>query len=490
MPRLTGTDAYKLSMAEAGAALREETFYYTHRKGGWQFLPIDIEKHIKALLPTPTKEDYDYLSEHSYEVGASYRKAFSQADRLIVNALPKGSWFFDREPICSVTGPSAVASWLEPTVLQLHYRIQVATSLKRRFPPEAFGNYVTCEREKEIILETLDEMGMSSLAGKLPAFEVRSEEYYEHVLKRAKELVEIVGDPNRIFEVGMRAVSCSEQHEIALKAVKEAGILRTSNVELAQKLGMIPVGTMGHEHVQRFGDDYEAFIAMRDRFPGFLFYLPDTYSTIQSGVPSALRVIAERPDRDAGIRFDSEKHILGHYMFTVAKAMEMGMQPRLALESGWNKALTIQFEELRNTIKWPRDRQAYGYGGYLTAPPWKTFLRDDVAAVWKVSQTGSCATMKFGDEPNSGKQSIPGRPVLYRCHAMSSGSLPTSFILQEGETWRPIAHDIFPVTNGEPRVLDPEYKGLGFSPETLRLIEQCTAKRSEAIARAALREQT
>lgn len=486
MPRLTRTDAYKLSMAEAGAALREETFYYAHRKGGWQLLPIDIEKHVRALLPTPEKEDYDYLSEHSYEVGASYRKAFSQADRLVVNALPKGSWFFDREPICSVTGPSAVASWLEPTILQVHYRIQVATAILD-FDSDKHVKYVTCEREKEIVEETLADLGCGP--GRIPVPEVRSEEYYEHVLKRAKELVEVVGDPNRIFEVGMRAVSCSEQHEIALKAIKEAGILRTSNVELAQKLGMIPVGTMGHEHVQRFGDDYEAFIAMRDRFPGFLFYLPDTYSTIQSGVPSALRVIAERPDRDAGIRFDSEKHILGHYMFTVAKAMEMGMQPRLALESGWNKDLTVQFEELRNTVKWPMDRQAYGYGGYLVKPPWKTFLRDDVAAVWKVCQTGSVATMKFGDEPNSGKQSIPGKPVLFRSHALEQR--PLSVILQEGETWRPNGSEVIAVTNGEPRVSRPEHSaGLMYSPETVRLIDQCKMKRSEAIARAALRDQT
>lgn len=482
--RITSTDAYKFSMAEAGAPLRLETFHYTHRKGGWQYMPVDAEDFVKKILPTPAKEDYDYLSEHSYEVGAAYRKAFSDTSNLEIKAIPKGSWFYEREPLFSATGASAVGSWLEPAALQLHLRIQVATAYFKNSLPSSLS--VTCEAERDVVLETLDSIG----AKYRPVITVRADEYYQDVLKRAKDLVDVVNDPNRIFEVGMRAVSCSAQHEIALAAIKEAGILRTSNVELAQKLGMTPVGTMGHEHVQRYCDDYEAFIAMRDRFPGFLFYLPDTYSTIQSGVPSALRVIAERPDRDAGIRFDSEKYILGHYMFTVAKAMEMGLQPRLALESGWNKELTIQFEQLRETVKWPADRQAYGYGGYLVKPSWKTFLRDDVAAVWKLSQTGSQATMKFGDEPGAGKQSIPGRPVVWRPKAYEMSSLPASIILQEGELWNP-GYDILPVTGGQPRPRQPAQQGATvFSPETIKLIEECKARKSAAIARAALRDQS
>lgn len=484
--KITATDGYKFSMAEAGAPLRHEVFHYTHRKGGWQYMPVDAETFVKGILPTPAKEDYDYLSEHNYEVGAAYRKAFSDTTNIEVKGIPKGSWFNEREPLFSVEGASAVSSWLEPAALQLHLRIQVATAyFKKQLPADLS---VTCQEEKDLILETLD-----NIEAKIrPNITVCSEEYYTDVFLRAKDLVDLVKDPDRIFEVGMRAVSCSEQHEIALRAIKDAGILRTSNVEMAQKLGMIPVGTMGHEHVQRYGDDYEAYIAMRDRFPGFLFYLPDTYSTIQSGVPSALRVIAERPDRDAGIRFDSEKHILGHYMFTVAKAMEMKLQPRLALESGWNRELTIQFEQLRETVRWPADRQAYGYGGYLVKPKWKTFLRDDVAAVWKVSQTGSMATMKFGDEPGGGKQSIPGRPVVWRPHAYMDAGVPSSVILQDGELWNP-GFEILPVTcpGGVGRSAQPAQRGaVLYSPETLRLIEECKVRKAAAISRAALRDQS
>ena len=87
-----------------------------------------------------------------------------------------------------------------------------------------------------------------------PDIIVMTNTYGDDVLARAKNLVRVVGgDADRLFEVGMRAVTCYEQHEIALRAVKEAGITRTSNVAIARMLDMIPVGTMGHEHVQRHG---------------------------------------------------------------------------------------------------------------------------------------------------------------------------------------------------------------------------------------------
>jgi len=485
---ITGSDGYKFSMAEAGAALRFEYFNYSHRKGGvngWHYMPVDAESYVRSLLPKPEISDYDYLRNHSYDVGASFRKAFTQYDKLRVVAVPKGSWFYDREPAVLDGGPSAVASWLEPLHLILNFRIQVATAAKTGKLDDRC-KFATCEREREIILETLDSIGAHA-----PKIEVRADEYAASVLARAKDLVSIVENPDRIFEVGMRAVSCMDQHEIALRAIKEAGILRTSNVYLAQKLDLIPVGTMGHEHPQRIGDDYDCYTAMRDRFPGFLFYLPDTFSTLRSGVPSALIVIAEQPDRDAGIRFDSEHGIRGHYMFTIARAIEMGIQPRLALESGWNRELTVEFEHLREMAKWPADRQAYGYGGYLVKPEWKSFLRDDVSAVYKLCQSGSMATMKFGDEPKSGKASFPGRPVIWRPKPVELGpGVPAGYIAQEDEDWKPpLAASLLSGASSH-GVLDPtrtQAKGLVLSPATQELVRKCEIRRDEAIARAALR---
>jgi nicotinic acid phosphoribosyltransferase len=138
---LLATDGYKFSMAEAGWPLRTETFYYSHRKGGPQVLPVDVPAFLRSLLPTPADDEYRYLVEHSYELGPGFKAAIVQTDALQIHALPRGAVFYEREPVFTVTGPSALVSWLEPQVLMLHYRIQVASHAGE-------VRVVTCERQR------------------------------------------------------------------------------------------------------------------------------------------------------------------------------------------------------------------------------------------------------------------------------------------------------------------------------------------------------
>src|SRR4029453_6329436 len=154
---LLATDGYKFSMAEAGWPLRTETFYYSHRKGGPQVLPVDVPAFLRSLLPTPADDDYRYLAEHSYERGPGVRAPTVEPAPLQIRALPRGAVFYDREPVFTVTGPSALVSWLEPLVLMLPYRIHVAS------PPEEV-RVVTCERQREIVRETLDAVGLPAPA--------------------------------------------------------------------------------------------------------------------------------------------------------------------------------------------------------------------------------------------------------------------------------------------------------------------------------------
>ena len=46
------TDGYKFSMAEAGWPLRREVFYYSHRHGGPQLLPLDPPRDPAVERPT------------------------------------------------------------------------------------------------------------------------------------------------------------------------------------------------------------------------------------------------------------------------------------------------------------------------------------------------------------------------------------------------------------------------------------------------------
>ena len=427
MTGLLVTDGYKFSMAEAGWPLRDETFYASHRKGGLQVLPFDVEKEVRAILPVPKPGDWEFLAQHDYEMSAGFKAAIALASQVKVNALPRFSIFHDREPIFSITGPSAVVSWLEPLVLMWSYRIQVATVAVLR-PEELAASVgtVTCEAQKRLVLETLDAVGV-----KAPPITVDSEAYVARVRARVNELAQVTGSPSRLFEVGLRAASCVEQHLLALEGCKAAGLMRTSHVQGARALGMTPVGTMGHEHVQRFGSDEAAFRAMVERRSNRSSFLLDTFDTIKSGIPTAYAIIKERQGKHDSIRYDSgDKE--AQYRFAISLANELGIRPVQILEDGFDTVQTKRFEELRKEVGWKPEEQVYGYGGFIVAQTSGSPLtRDRVAAVYKLTQTGKRPCMKFGNEAGSGKQSVPGKPVLWRRRAGASG--PFGVVAQEGE---------------------------------------------------------
>ncbi len=467
------TDGYKFSMAEAGWPLRRETFYYSHRKGGLQVLPFDVETELKKVLPEARPGDWEYLSGNDYELGSAV-KAAVQRGEVSVRALPKFSVFHDREPVFSVTGPSALVSWLEPLLLQWSFRIQVATVALFRPDelPAAIG-VVTCEAQKQLVLATLDAVGV-----KAPDVRVDSEGYVERVRARVAELVDILGAPTRLFEVGLRAASCPEQHLLALEGAKRAGLLRTSNVYGAQQLGLVPVGTMGHEHIQRYGSDDAAFRAMVERRYQRSSFLLDTFDTITSGIPTAYRIICERPGAQDSIRYDSgDKE--AQYRFATSEAKRLGIRPVQILEDGFDAAQTRHFEALRAELGWKAEEQVYGYGGYLVAQTSGSPLtRDKVSAVYKLSQTGRTATMKFGNESGSGKQSVPGKPVLFRRRAGAHGG-PFGIVGQEGE----VVPDGYELLTGAPALKSPPARvdasdlRMGHSPATQALIDELSSWR-------------
>lgn len=489
MNSILATDGYKFSMAEAGWPLREETFYYSHRRGGPHYLPFDPVDLIQSILPVPPKDwkheqDAYFLEKSGYHMGGGYWKAMLDGG-VTINALPKGTWFFDREPVFTATGPSALVSWLEPLALQLHYRIQVATlaKLEPGRLAEVIGT-VTCDEQRDIVLATLDSIGVQP-----PEITVDSDAYFRHVFDRVTRLIKAVGDdPTRIFEVGMRAATCMDQHRLALQAAKEAGLLATSNVYLAQELGMKPVGTMGHEHVQRYGSDEVAFRAMRDRFPGASSFLLDTFDTIRSGLPAAFKLIAEDPDRRDTVRFDSGD-MRTQYLIACSMATGMGIDPRFILEDSFSEAKTRNFEKLREFTRIRPEDQLYGYGGYIVKAPGDELTRDRVSAVWKLTQTGPTPTMKFGDEPGAGKESIPGRPVVYRrltSHgwegliAQEGEDIPEdegSCVRLSGKDLPPrVRFTSFEVTDIAKRAVRPAY-----SPATQALVNNLYAARSRTV---------
>jgi nicotinic acid phosphoribosyltransferase len=235
---------------------------------------------------------------------------------------------------------------------------------------------------------------------------------------------------------------------------------------------MIPVGTMGHEHVQRYGSDEAAFRAIRERRPERSSYLLDTYDTLTSGLPTAFRLIHEQPNSGDSIRFDSGDK-KKQYVHAVSRAKEEGIKPVLILEDGLDAQATREFEALRSQYGWEPSKQFYGYGGFIVARTMANpYTRDRVAAVYKLAKTGHVPTMKFGNELAEGKQSIPGVPVVFR---RRSGTGPIGLIGQEGE---PVPEGYELLSGATPEVaaaLPPagaEEPRVAYTPATQKLVDE------------------
>jgi len=438
---LLTTDGYKFSMAQAGFPLREETFYFSFRKGGWQYIPFDLEERVRSMLDlritggdakqgTPEQ----YLEREGYGLTAGMKEALK--GEVKIKAAPADTWVYEREPILTVTGPSFLVSWLEPQLLQLFFPIQFATQVMRAETPGYRAHEhilenmfaATCRQQAELMQEVLEALPVKT--GKYAdQIVVEDREYVLSVETQIKKLTEIV-DPSRIFEVGMRAASCMEQHKRVQMVMGIMGVkLPTSNVENAYYFQAKPVGTMGHEHVQRWGNDLDAFRAMRDMRGGAPSYLLDTFDTIRSGIPTAIKVMQER-EHACSVRYDSGDKF-GQYIYAHGEFKRHGLNPTHILEDGLGLEDTRKFEQLREFTGLPPEKQLYGYGGFLVSRHWKNPLtRDRVAAVYKLSETSGEPRMKFGNEAGLGKISVPGKPVAWR---RLRGAGPLSMIGQEGE---------------------------------------------------------
>ncbi len=94
----------------------------------------------------------------------------------------------------------------------------------------------------------------------------------------------------------------------ASKAAIIGGFDKTSNIFSARHFGLESSGTMAHSWIQSFDDELEAFRTYANYFPDSCTLLVDTYNTLRSGVPNAIKVAGELRQKGhqlVGIRLDS-----------------------------------------------------------------------------------------------------------------------------------------------------------------------------------------
>ncbi len=112
-----------------------------------------------------------------------------------------------------------------------------------------------------------------------------------------------------VLEFGARRAHGADAAVYGARAAWIGGALGTSNV-LAERLFGIPsFGTMAHSWVQMMPSEYDAFKIYAQQYPENCVLLVDTYNTLESGVPNAIRifdeVLAPKGCRPKGIRLDS-----------------------------------------------------------------------------------------------------------------------------------------------------------------------------------------
>jgi nicotinate phosphoribosyltransferase len=94
----------------------------------------------------------------------------------------------------------------------------------------------------------------------------------------------------------------------ASRAAIAGGFDMTSNVYSALHFGLESTGTMAHSWIQAFEDEITAFRTFAEIFPDNCILLADTYDTLNSGFPNAIKVAKEMEERGQnllGIRLDS-----------------------------------------------------------------------------------------------------------------------------------------------------------------------------------------
>jgi nicotinate phosphoribosyltransferase len=243
--------------------------------------------------------DLDYLRSQTDREG---RRIFTDGfldwlrhngnfDSLTLTAIPEGRVVHPNVPLTIVQGPLIMAQILETALLnKLNYQTLIATKAAR---------------------------------------------------------VRTSGRGQLLLEFGMRR-GHGDGVNAGARAALIGGADFTSNVGLSAALGFPPKGTHAHSLVQAFialgGGELEAFRAYADVYPDDCLLLVDTVSTLESGVPNAIRVFEElrrKGHRPVGIRLDSGD--LAYLSIQAAKMLDA---------AGFEEAVIVLSNNLDELVIW------------------------------------------------------------------------------------------------------------------------------------------
>ncbi|SEM92958.1 nicotinate phosphoribosyltransferase [Mesobacillus persicus] len=376
---LIHTDLYQINMMETywrdGVHNRRAVFELFFRKlpfGNGYAVYAGLERAIQILKNFKfTEDDIEYLRTE----GGFQEDFLSYLSKLRftgnIRSMKEGEVVFAGEPLVRVEAPLAEAQLIETVLLNIiNYQTLIATK---------------AARIKNVIL---------------------NESALEFGSRRAQELDAAVWGTRAAYIAGFDA---------------------TSNVRAGKLFGIPISGTHAHSMVQAYRDEYVAFRKYAETHKDCVF-LVDTYNTLMSGVPNAIRVAREFGDKInfIGIRLDS-----GDLAYLSKEAR------RMLDEAGFRDAKVVASSDLDEyTIMNLKAQGAkidvWGIGTKLIT----AFEQPALGAVYKVvsieDEHGQMNdTIKISSNPE--KVTTPGLKKVYRIINGTNGMSEGDYIALEEE---------------------------------------------------------
>ena len=262
-----------------------------------------------------------------------------------------------------------------------------------------------------------------------------------------------------VLEFGSRRAQGIAGAVTGARAAFIGGCAGTACTVSDQLYGVPAAGTMAHSWVQMFDSEYEAFLHYCKTYPNNATLLVDTYNTLKSGVPNAIRAFNEvlKPlgIKKCGIRLDS-----GDISYLSRKARKM------LDEAGWTEcSITVSnsLDERLITELLLQDAKvdAFGVGERLitsrSAP-----VFGGVYKLCAVESDDGELIPKIKISENVGKITNPGFKKLYRFYNRETGMAEADYICMRDE----IVDDSRPL-----EICDPDARWKRKTMENFRAVE-------------------
>lgn len=380
------TDLYELTMMQGYFKNKDrnetvifDAFYRNNPMDSGYAICAGLEQVIEYINNLHfSAEDLDYLRSLGIfeEDFLEYLRDFRFSGDIY--AIPEGSVMFPREPMVKVIAPIMEAQLVETAILNLvNHQSLIATKTSR-----------VCYAAR--------------------------------------------GDG--IMEFGLRRAQGPDAGIYGARAAMIGGCVGTSNV-LAGRLFDVPVkGTHAHSWIMSFPDEYTAFKTYANLYPSACILLVDTYDTLKSGVPNAIRVFTEMrnsgiPLTFYGIRLDS-----GDLAYLSKKARKM--LDAAGFPDAVISASNDLDEYLIDSLKVQGCQiTSWGVGTHLiTSKDWPSFGGVYKLAAIQDSPTGEFIP-KIKLSENSEKVTNPGNKTIYRIYEAETGKIKADLICLVGETF-------------------------------------------------------